>query len=49
MWIARDADAKGFSRVVQLPFLFFTFMLGPIGLLSWLAMREKRARATGRG
>ncbi len=49
MWIARDADAKGFGRLVQLPFLFLTFMLGPIGLLSWLVLREKRARATGRG
>ncbi len=49
MWIARDADGKGFSRLVQLPFLFFTFMLGPIGLLGWLVMREKRARALGRG
>jgi len=49
MWIARDADAKGFSRLVQLPFLFFTFLLGPIGLLGWLIVREKRARATGRG
>lgn len=49
MWIARDADAKGFGRLVQLPFLFLTFMLGPIGLLSWLAVRERRARLTGRG
>jgi Domain of unknown function (DUF4281) len=49
MWIARDADAKSFGRLVQLPSLFLTFMLGPIGLLSWLVIREKRARATGRG
>ncbi|MGH6786038.1 MAG: ABA4-like family protein [Novosphingobium sp.] len=44
LWIARDADAKGFSRLVQLPFLFATFMAGPIGLLAWLTMRERRAR-----
>ena len=49
LWIARDADAKGFSRIVQAPFLAVTFMAGPIGLLSWLMVRERRARATGRG
>ena len=49
LWIARDADAKGFSRIVQLPFLATTFIAGPIGLLSWLMVRERRARATGRG
>lgn len=49
LWIARDADAKGFSRIVQLPFLAMTFIAGPIGLLSWLMVRERRARATGRG
>ncbi len=48
LWIARDADAKGFSRVVQLPFLFATFMAGPIGLLGWLVVRERRSRAVGR-
>lgn len=45
LWIARDADNKGFSRVVQLPFLFATFIAGPIGLLTWLIVRERRARA----
>jgi hypothetical protein len=45
MWIARDADAKGFSRIVQFPFLFLTLMVGPVGLLAWLIVRERRARA----
>ncbi|SKB50853.1 ABA4-like family protein [Sphingopyxis flava] len=45
MWIARDADQKGFSRIVQLPFLFLTLMAGPVGLLAWLIVRERRARA----
>jgi hypothetical protein len=45
LWIARDADNKEFSRLVQLPFLLATFMAGPIGLLSWLIVRERRARA----
>jgi len=44
-WIARDADNKGFHRLVQLPFLFATLMAGPIGLLAWLIVRERRARA----
>ena len=48
LWIARDADAKGFSRLMQLPFLFATFMAGPIGLLGWLVVRERRARAVGK-
>ena len=44
LWIARDADNKGFSRLAQLPFLFLTLMAGPIGLLLWLMLRERRAR-----
>ncbi|MEY4239289.1 MAG: hypothetical protein RL339_1890 [Pseudomonadota bacterium] len=44
LWIARDADNKGFSRALQVPFLFATFMAGPIGLLAWLIVRERRAR-----
>ena len=40
LWIARDADAKGVKRLVQLPFLFVTLMAGPIGLLSWLGLRN---------
>ncbi len=44
LWIARDADAKGFSRLVQLPFLLATFLAGPLGLLGWLIVRERRAR-----
>lgn len=44
MWIARDADAKGFSRVWQAPVLVLTFLAGPFGLLLWLAIREPAAR-----
>ena len=39
-WIAIDADAKGVGRATQLPFLFLTFMAGPVGLLSWLVYRR---------
>ena len=48
LWIAKDADHKGFSRIVQLPFLFATLMAGPIGLLAWLIVRERRARRAAR-
>ncbi|HXG99885.1 MAG TPA: ABA4-like family protein [Sphingomicrobium sp.] len=48
LWIAKDADHKGFSRLVQLPFLFATLMAGPIGLLAWLIVRERRARRAAR-
>ncbi|MEL7445526.1 MAG: ABA4-like family protein [Pseudomonadota bacterium] len=48
LWIARDADAKGFSRWLQAPVLLATFLVGPIGLLVWLGVRERRARSVGR-
>ena len=47
-WIAKDADHKGFSRIMQAPFLLLTLLAGPIGLLIWLVMRERRARASAR-
>lgn len=47
LWIARDADAKGFSRLFQAPFLAVTFIAGPVGLLAWLIVRERRAREGG--
>lgn len=47
LWIARDADAKSVSRLVQTPILFATFIAGPIGLLLWLIIREPAARRTG--
>ena len=45
LWIARDADQKKFGRAVQIPFLLLTLMAGPVGLLGWLIVRERRARA----
>lgn len=47
-WIAKDADHKGFSRWVQVPILLVTLVAGPIGLLIWLTIRERRARAAAR-
>ncbi len=48
-WIAKDADHKGVSRIAQVPVLILTFLAGPIGLLVWLVVRERRARAAARG
>jgi hypothetical protein len=48
LWIARDADAKGISRYSQVPILLLTFLAGPVGLLVWLLLRERRARRLGR-
>lgn len=48
LWIARDADAKDFSRWLQAPILFATLMAGPIGLGIWLLVREPAARRQGR-
>lgn len=47
-WIAKDADHKGFSRIAQAPVLLLTLFAGPIGLLIWLFIRERRARAAAR-
>ena len=47
-WIAKDADHKGFSRMVQAPILLLTLLAGPIGLMVWLVVRERRARASMR-
>ena len=45
-WIAKDADNKGVSRIAQVPVLLLTFLAGPVGLLIWLFVRERRARKT---
>ena len=47
-WIAKDADHKGFSRLTQVPLLLLTLLAGPIGLLVWLVLRERRARSVAR-
>lgn len=48
-WIAKDADIKKISRLVQLPILFFTLMAGPFGLFLWMIIREPAARRAARG
>lgn len=44
LWVARDADERGVGRLAQLPFLFATFMAGPVGLLAWLCLRKPLTR-----
>ena len=45
-WEVRDARRRGIPHVWLLPCLFFTLMLGPIGLLLYLALRYARLRIT---
>jgi len=49
LWIGRDADNKGIARWVQAPVLLLTYLAGPLGLLTWLLVRERRARRATRG
>ena len=38
-WEARDAERRGINQWLVLPCLFFTLMLGPVGLLMYLLLR----------
>lgn len=38
-WIVRDAERLNVAHAWTVPSLFVTLMLGPLGLLSWLALR----------
>jgi hypothetical protein len=38
-WEVRDAQAQGIHHLLVIPCLFFTFMLGPVGLLLYLILR----------
>ena len=42
LWVARNADRYGFARWLQIPILFFVFMLGPLGLVLYLLLRFTR-------
>jgi len=39
IWIKKNADYHGIHHLLVLPCLFFTFMLGPVGLLLYLFIR----------
>ena len=44
-WLARDGKRRGVSHLLLIPCLFFSFMLGPIGLLLYVILRK----VTGKG
>jgi hypothetical protein len=39
-WETRDAMARGLARVVLVPCLILTFLIGPVGLLAYYAVRR---------
>lgn len=38
-WETRDAQRRGVPHLLVIPCLFFTFMLGPVGLLLYFGLR----------
>lgn len=44
-WEVRDAEQHGVSHLLVVPCLFFTFMLGPIGLLMYMGARTLFGKA----
>jgi hypothetical protein len=43
-WETRDAQRHGIPHLVVIPCLIMTFMLGPIGLLFYFAIRTAKSR-----
>jgi len=43
-WEIRDAQRKGIPHLVMIPCLVMTFMLGPIGLLFYFAIRTAKTK-----
>jgi hypothetical protein len=43
-WEIRDSQEHGFPHLVMIPCLLMTFMLGPIGLLFYFAIRTAKTR-----
>jgi hypothetical protein len=44
-WESRDAQRNGIPHLVVIPCLIMTFMLGPIGLLFYFAIRTAKTKA----
>jgi hypothetical protein len=44
-WEVRDAQSNGIPHLVVIPCLIMTFMLGPIGLLFYMAIRTAKLRS----
>ena len=47
-WEVRDAQRHGFPHLLVIPCLLLTFLLGPIGLLCYMAVRVRLGRRGGR-
>ena len=48
-WETRDAQARNVPHLLLIPCLILTFMLGPIGLLAYFAVRTMRGARTTAG
>jgi len=46
-WESRDSHRLGIPRLVMVPCYVMTFMLGPIGLLFYFAIRTAKTKALG--
>jgi hypothetical protein len=46
-WIVRDAQRRRISHSMIIPILFFSVMIGPLGLLLYLVLRGLRTGAWG--
>lgn len=46
IWIAVEADKRGFHRILQAPMLIGTFVFGPIGLLLFYVARATEMALT---
>jgi hypothetical protein len=44
-WEVRDAQVNGISHLLVIPCLFLTFLLGPVGLLLYFAIRAARKKS----
>ena len=44
IWIRKNAEKHGFNPWVVVPALLLTFMLGPVGLLTYLVMRTIKTK-----
>ena len=48
-WVARDARRLSIPHLAVLPCLFFTFMMGPVGLLMYTVLRATLRRRVALG
>ena len=49
IWAARNADRRGIARWMQIPVLPFIFLLGPLGLVLYLALRTFAGKSVENG